>query len=95
MKKIIHCGTKIGEFNFNFGHIHIGLSWTVFGKTIFKFNLSKMQASNWRSDIFRIIELGLDSSFSHYSTTKKPFGFFGLVKIPAQNRLSVKVTKFC
>ena len=32
-----------------------------------------MRASNWRSDIFFVIELGVD--ISHYSTTKKHFGF--------------------
>ena len=63
------------------------LSWRIFGKTIFKFNLSKMRASNWRSDIFLVIELGLDSPFHITVQPRNTSDFFGFVKIPAQNLL--------
>ena len=46
-----------------------------------------MRASNWRSDIFFVIELGLDSPFHITVKPRKISDFFGFVKIPAQNLL--------
>ena len=46
-----------------------------------------MRASNWRSDIFFVIELGLDSPFHITVKPRNISDFFGFVKIPSQNLL--------